>query len=228
MTKTADLAPERLATLEPSATERVRNTVERMVMDGTLAPGRHVNESALALQLQTSRSLIREVCRAMVESGLLVAYPNRGFFVREVSLRDAVELYDIRAALTRLAGAQLAARITPSQLDELRALIEKMDVACANWDVQAFYDLNNIFHDKIIAFCGNRKLQTVHAGLLKELQIFRHHSIVTSDIGASNDQHKAIFQALAAHDPIAAASQMEAHLQRSRLRFLENMSYDAR
>jgi DNA-binding GntR family transcriptional regulator len=228
MTKTADLAPECVPTLEQSATERVRNVVERMVMDGTLAAGRHVNESALALQLQTSRSLIREVCRAMVESGLLVAYPNRGFFVREVSLRDAVELYDIRAALTRLAGAQLAARITPSQLNELRALIEKMDVACANWDVQAFYDLNNIFHDKIIAFCSNRKLQTVHAGLLKELRIFRHHSIVTSDIAASNDQHKAIFQALAAHDPVAAANQMEAHLQRSRLRFLENMSYDAR
>src|SRR5262245_28816248 len=102
MTKAADLAQERAASPDLSATERARSAVERMVMDGTLAPGRHVNESALALQLQASRSVIREVCRALVENGLLVAYPNRGFFVREVSLRDAVELYDIRGALARL------------------------------------------------------------------------------------------------------------------------------
>jgi DNA-binding GntR family transcriptional regulator len=233
MTKTADVTQDHLAhdhdaSPEQSATERARSAVERMVMDGTLAPGRHVNESALALQLQASRSVIREVCRALVENGLLVAYPNRGFFVREVSLRDAVELYDIRGALARLAGAQLAARITPEQLDELRALIDQMDIVCAKWDAQAFYDLNNIFHDKIIAFCGNRKLQAVAAGLLKELRIFRHHSIVNDDISASNAQHKAIFQALATRDPVAAANQMEALVQRSRLRFLENMSYDAR
>ena len=207
---------------EQSAVERARLTIEQMIMDGTLPPGRHVNEFALALQLQASRSLIREVCRAMVESGLLVAFPNRGFFVREVSLREAVELYDIRASLARLAGGQLASRITPPQLAELRALVEKMDMACADWDVEAFYDLNNLFHERILAFCGNLKLQAVNVGLLKELQIFRRNAIVTGDIRESNEQHKAILQAFTAHDVAAAANLMEAHVQQSKLRFFEN------
>jgi DNA-binding GntR family transcriptional regulator len=213
---------------EQTALERARVAIERMVMDGSLPPGRHVNESALALQLQASRSLIREVCRAMVEGGLLVAQPNRGFFVREVSLREAAELYDIRSALARLAGAQLATRITPSQLSELRDLVAKMDVACSKWDVDAFYALNNAFHDKILMFTGNLKLQAVNAGLLKELQIFRRRSIVTGDIRDSNEQHKAILQALADRNPSVAGKRMEDHVQRSKLRFLENVTHDAR
>jgi DNA-binding GntR family transcriptional regulator len=213
---------------EQTALERARDAIERMVMDGSLPPGRHVNESALALQLRASRSLIREVCRAMVESGLLVAQPNRGFFVREVSLREAGELYDIRAVLARLAGARLAARITSAQLRELRDLVQKMDVACAKWDVEAFYTLNNSFHDKILAFSGNLKLQTLHAGLLKELQIFRRNSIVTGDIRESNEQHKAILQALADRNASAAAKRMEEHVQRSKLRFLENITDEVR
>ena len=207
-----------------TALERARDAIERMVRDGSLPPGRHVNESALALQLQASRSLIREVCRAMVESGLLVAQPNRGFFVREVSIREAAELYDIRSSLARLAGAQLAARITSAQLGELRDLVKKMDSACAKWDVEAFYALNNAFHDRILAFCGNLKLQAVIAGLLKELQIFRRHSIVTGDIRESNEQHKAILQALADRNPSTAGKLMEEHVQRSKLRFLETIT----
>jgi DNA-binding GntR family transcriptional regulator len=216
----ADAAPAQ----EQSAVERARIAIERMIMDGVLPPGRHVNESALALQLQASRSLIREVCRAMVESGLLVAFPNRGFFVREMSLREAAELYDIRASLARLAGGQLASRITPAQLDELGELVAKMDAACSSWNVQAFYDLNNAFHDKILAFCGNIKLQTVVAALLKELQIFRRHSIASGDIRESNEQHKAILKAFQARNATAAASLMEAHVQQTKLRFLENVS----
>ena len=211
---------------ELSALDRTRAAIERMVMEGELPPGCHVNESALALQLQASRSLIREICRAMVESGLLTAQPNRGFFVREMSLREAGELYDIRASLARLAGAQLAARITPPQLAELRDLIERMDAACADWDAAAFYTLNNAFHDKILKFSANQRLQSVHASLLKELQIFRRNSIVTGDIRKSNEQHKAIFDALSQHDTLEAANRMEDHVQQSKLRFLENITQE--
>lgn len=207
---------------------RIRDQIERLITDGTLPSGSHVVESALALRLGTSRGLVREACRALVEAGLLVAYPNRGCFVREISLRDAVELYDVRAALGRLAAATLAERVTEPQLAELADLVATMEDACAQRDLQRFHDVNAAFHDRIIVFSGNRRLQSLHAALLKELSISRRRQIFGSGgIAAANAEHREIHAALAAHDPAGAGELMERHLQRAKLRFLEAMSRES-
>lgn len=203
---------------------RIRDQIEALIVDGTLPSGSHVVESALALRLGTSRGLIREACRALVEAGLLVAYPNRGCFVREISLRDAVELYDVRGALGRLAGATLAEHITEPQLAELAQLVAAMEAAGAQRDLQRFHDINAAFHDRIIVFSGNRRLQALHAALLKELSISRRRQIFGGGgIATANAEHREIYAAFAARDPARAGELLERHIRGAKLRFLEAM-----
>jgi DNA-binding GntR family transcriptional regulator len=48
-------------------------------------------------------------------------------FVREISVAEADEIYDVREALDELVGRRLAQRITQPQLKSLKALIKEMD-----------------------------------------------------------------------------------------------------
>lgn len=221
-------APAKKGATKSGMVSQIRDQIEALIVDGTLPSGSHVVESALALRLGTSRGLIREACRALVEAGLLVAYPNRGCFVREISLRDAVELYDVRAALGRLAGATLAEHVTDDQLAELAQLVAGMEAAGAQRDLQRYHDINAAFHDRIIAFSGNRRLQALHAALLKELSISRRRQIFGGGgIATANAEHREIYAAFAARDPARAGELLERHIRSAKLRFLEAMGRES-
>ena len=128
-----------------SLSSAVHDEIERRILSGALRSGQRINENRLAGELGVSRGPIREACRGLVEGGLLTVIVNRGFFVRSITLKDAEDVYDVRASLMRLAGATLAARITPSQMDQLRELVANMDLAEAAEDFDMFYALNREF-----------------------------------------------------------------------------------
>src|ERR1700741_2003521 len=84
---------------EHSLTSLLQAELEKLIFEGTIKVGERVNESILAAQFKTSRGPLREALRALGEQGLIEFERNRGAFVRQVSLGEAEELYDLRAAL---------------------------------------------------------------------------------------------------------------------------------
>jgi DNA-binding GntR family transcriptional regulator len=68
-----------------------------------------------------SRGPVREAFRMLEEAGLVRTEKNRGVFVRDIPIDEAVEIFDLRAAMDELVGRQLAENITPAQLKELAA-----------------------------------------------------------------------------------------------------------
>ncbi len=91
----------------------VQVEIEQLILRGELAVGQHVNESELASRFGTSRGPIREALRALEESRLVRSEKNRGVFVREISVAEADEIYDMREALDELIGRRVAERATP-------------------------------------------------------------------------------------------------------------------
>jgi DNA-binding GntR family transcriptional regulator len=204
-----------------STTSLVRDFIETMIVDGELKAGTHVGETALAARLGVSRGPVREACRALVESGLLVAEANRGFFVRKLSLQDVIGVYDVRASLARLAGRTLASRTSAEQVRQLASLVERMDgcVECA--DADAFYRLNLEFHDLINDYSGNAKLAEIHKMLMRDLRLFRRRGLTADEnLRASNEEHRLILRSVAAQDVEAAGNAMEAHILKGKERFL--------
>ena len=199
----------------------VQDEIEQRVLSGALEPGSRVNENGLAAELGVSRGPIREACRGLVEMGLLFVIVNRGFFVREVTRKEAVDVYDVRASLMRLAGETLASRITETQLAVLDALIADMDRAEAAGEFETFYDLNREFHDRIVDFAENDRLRALCDGLVKELHLYHRRSLLQGGgLNVSNDEHKDILKAFRSRDPARAGAAMERHIQAGKARFL--------
>jgi DNA-binding GntR family transcriptional regulator len=195
--------------------------IERMILEGELERGARINELALAARLGTSRGPLREACRSLAQAGLLETHANRGFFVRKLAHRDVADLYDLRAALSRLAGALLAQRATPDALAWLQTLVDAMDDARRGADFARFQALNAEFHAELVKATGNRRLLEVYDGLVKEMRLTRQRGLVSSAaLESSNAEHRAILDAIAARDAAGAAATMENHILHGKARFL--------
>jgi DNA-binding GntR family transcriptional regulator len=200
-----------------SLTSLVRRELERMIQAGELQGGDRLNENALAAKLGVSRGPVREACRGLEQTGLVEVVVNRGVFVRKLPDAEAAELYDIRAALMRLAGRTLAPRITAGELAHLRQLVEVMDGAARRDDLDAFYPVNIQFHADILRFAGNGRLRATCGAIDREMHLFRRHTLhLPGRMAASNAEHAAIVDALEARDAERAARLMEEHVLVSR------------
>jgi DNA-binding GntR family transcriptional regulator len=195
--------------------------IERLILDGEFERGERINELALSARLNVSRGPLREACRSLAQAGLLETRVNRGFFVRKLAHKEVIDLYDLRAGLMRLAGELVAQRISGRDLDRLNALVAAMDTARDGGDTAQFRDLNAEFHAVVVVAADNRRLQQVYNGLAKELRLFRRRGLASiAAMDASNREHHAIVEAIAARDPAAAGAAMEKHIVQGKARFV--------
>jgi phosphonate utilization transcriptional regulator len=197
----------------------VQSEIEQLILQGELAIGQRVNESELAVRFGTSRGPIREALRALEESGLVRSEKHRGVFVREISVAEADEIYDVREVLDQLIGQRVAERATPAQLADLQAVVAAMDDATATHDIKHYHALNLKFHDLLVAFAGNARLAESYRLLTKELLLFRLRGLQDGGgFAVSNTEHRAIVEAVAARDGARAGQLLRQHAARSRAR----------
>lgn len=194
--------------------------IERMILDGELKAGERLNEQALAARLKVSRGPVREAIRGLERAGLVVTVINQGSYVRQVSAEEALELYEVRVAITGHACAKLARSIAPEQLAALRELVRRMEAAHAAGDAAGYYELNIDFHAALLGFLGNARLLRINDELGHELNLFRRRSLVTAaGMAASNAEHAEIVDAIAAGDAARARTAGEAHILHGMRRF---------
>ncbi len=136
-----------------SLTSVVQQEIERRILQGELAPGAKLIEATLAEMLGVSRGPVREAFRMLEEAGLVRQEKNRGVFVRSIPLDEAIEIFDLRAAMDEVVGRCLAQSITPEQLREVRAMVEAMEKAVKAGAADAYHLLNLEFHDKLVELC---------------------------------------------------------------------------
>src|ERR1700747_2495140 len=98
--------------------EEVYDVLRAELLNGMLNPGDKLRMVELALRFSVSQSVVREGLTRLAEQGLVVATPQRGFRVRELSVEDIVGLTESRVQIESVA---------------LRLAIERGDV---QWETQ--------------------------------------------------------------------------------------------
>jgi phosphonate utilization transcriptional regulator len=197
----------------------VQKELERMILAGELAAGAKLNEASVADTLGVSRGPVREAFRALEESGLVRLEKNRGVFVRQISVAEADEIYEVRAALDEWTGRRLAQTATAENLRELRAFVERMDRAAAKDDVHAYWLLNLEFHDRLVSLAGNGKLLSTYRRLVNELNLFRRQTLAQGGtLPLSTREHRDIVDKIAAGNPAGAGRALYDHVMASRER----------
>ena len=197
----------------------VQKELERMILSGELGAGRKLNEATIAELLGVSRGPVREAFRALEESGLVRLEKNRGVYVRQVSVAEADEIYELRAVLDEFVGRRVAQTATADVIRELAQRVERMEKAAARGDVDTYHHANLAFHDRLVELAGNGKLLAIYRRLVNELNLFRHETLAQAGtLPVSTREHREIVDRIAAGQPAAAGRALHEHVQASRER----------
>ena len=201
----------------------VHGELERMILSGRLAPGEKITELTIAAKLGISRGPLREAFRMLEEAGLVRIAKNRGVFVRDIPVEEAVEIFDLRAVMDELAGRKLAENITTAQLKEIRGTVDAMEKAVKDKDAYHYHLLNLKFHDRLVELAGNSKLTEIYRKLIKELSLFRRLNLEDGWLmPISASEHRLIVKAIASGDANAAGKAMFEHVMDSKARTIEH------
>ena len=209
---------------QPLASE-VQRRIEALILGGVLEPGQRLNEMVLARQLGVSRGPVREAARALERTGLVTVIMNRGAFVRSMGINEVMETYELNAVLFGFAAGRLDAFITAAQAGELRNAVDGMNGTAKAGDPERFFELNIQFHERLVAFAGNRQAEAVYLASTRKLLLRRRSFDRSQNMAASNAQHRAVLDAVLAGGAELARQRAEAHTRAGRERFLAAIDY---
>lgn len=203
-----------------SLTTLVQRELVRRILSGELIPGAKLSEAEIADSFNVSRGPVREAFRALEAEGLVRTEKNRGVFVRQVSVAEADEIYQVRAGLDRTIGHLVAESITPVELVELRELLKKMSQAAKARNVDEYYPLNVRFHERLAELARNRTLLATYRRLVNALHLYRRETLaeVAESFPISTREHADIVEALARRDGERAGRILYEHAMESRQR----------
>jgi phosphonate utilization transcriptional regulator len=205
-----------------SLASAVQQEIERMISTGELGPGDKLTEAFLADRLGVSRGPVREAFRVLEEAGLLQLEKNRGVFVRQIPIEEALEIYELRAMMEAHVGATLAQSASRAQLEELETLIGQMEEAVADGQEARYHALNVSFHERMVSFAGNQKLLALYRKLTRELSLLRLRNLAEhGHLITSIAEHREMLCAIASGDCARAAEALRQHVLMSRERTLQ-------
>ena len=150
----------------------VQQEVERAILAGESAAGQQADRGDVAGRMGVSRGPVREAFRALEESGLVRNEKNRGVFVRDILIDEAVEIFDLRAPWTNSrAGSWPEHHAGAAQGNQGPGRRDGEGGGGAGR--RRVPPAEPRFHDRLVEMAGNRKLTAIYRKLIKELSLFR-------------------------------------------------------
>jgi DNA-binding GntR family transcriptional regulator len=202
----------------------VADQLKQWIYTGELSPGERLNEAALAMRMGTSRGPVREAIRTLSGQGLVTAVVNRGVFVRQFSLREMLETYELRAMMFGFGAEHANEHLSESDKQQFELLLQGMDEACEQEDGGRYYELNLLFHQLIMRLSGNQRAQAAYDEYVKELHIFRRKYFnAPGNMRRSNIEHRQIYEAILKGANVKARSAAEKHVLEGRQRLIRSI-----
>jgi DNA-binding GntR family transcriptional regulator len=205
----------KMVKLRESMRDRIKRVLIERIINGTYKSGDRLVELQIAKELDTSQAPVREALRELEAMGLIESQNYRGTRVRQISLQELQESYQVRAELEALA-ARLAAPKFYADPEPLQAALAALEKAATEENFEEFTQCNTAFHRLIVETSGNSILLRVWDSLAFEIWTRINLVLVgqkTIDLKLLNQEHQAIVDALVQNNGQIAADLLRGHVE---------------
>ena len=183
------------------------------IMKGEFQPNERLIEMDLAQQLGAGRATIRTALARLEQEGLVQRERYRGARVRLVSENEAIEILEARAALESLAIRHAAMNATEDDIAGLRAIVQDLGKHLVTGDLLEYSEINARLHQQLLHIANHAPASRLLDMLKSQNVRFQYRTIlVPGRPQRSHQEHAAIVEAVAAHDPDRAEAAMRLHL----------------
>ncbi len=198
-----------------SLADQVFERLEGEILGGKYQQGDVLTESRLTEDLGVSRTPVREALRRLEQEHIVELSP-RGIVILGVTEKDIQDIYAVRMEIEGMAAARAAESDNAEHLAELREALELQEYYVSRRDAEHIRTMDNRFHELLYRMSRSGVLYDTLLPLHKKAQKFRKASVQNeSRAEQSAREHREIFEAVAAHDAVAAERAMREHVRRA-------------
>jgi DNA-binding GntR family transcriptional regulator len=189
----------------------VARYVRELIISGQLRSGQALSIDALARELDTSTTPVREALLVLRGEGFVTMEPRRGFHVAPLTRQDVEDMFLVQSLLAGELAARATALVTDDLLAELSEIQERMRQADDQADQEQIELLNYEFHRAINLPATSPKL-TWFLGVVVRYVPRVFYSHIPGWHLASLRDHEAVIEALRNRDAEAAREAMRRHI----------------
>ncbi len=193
--------------------DQVYGVLRELIVTGGLNPGAAVDEKAIAVRLQVSRTPVHEAVKKLSDEHLVTVRAQSGTTVAPLDRHEIEQAHVIRRALEAESAHHAAGQVTEAWLNRL-ADIQLLHAAAL--ERRAFVDAiahDDAFHRTVTEISGYPMLWRAIEISKAQLDRCRHAMIPLAGQGeATLSEHAAILAALRRRDREASRAAMRAHL----------------
>lgn len=198
----------------PSIRDTVKRALRSAIISGEMQPGQVYSAPSLGEQFGVSATPIREAMLDLVREGLVVAMPNRGFRVTEVSAHDLAEVTELRLFLEPPAVEKATPLIPETAFAGLREQADEIVAAADRGDLVEYLTADSDFHLAILQYAGNARLLALIQSLRSQTRLFGLSSLFErGHLTESAKEHHAIMDAIEQRDAARARALVHTHIE---------------
>ena len=172
--------------------------LKHKILTGEIVSQTRLMEIDLSEKMNVSRTPIREAIRRLADDGLVKIVPRRGAYVANISIKDMLDVFEVREDMEGFVAELAAQRITDEEKEVLRSISDEYDRAIDNADdKETIIALDEKFHNYIVSCCGNETLSEL-VSYVQELSL-RFRYLYYNDFTlyrATAEQHHMIMNAI--------------------------------
>ena len=209
------------ASTNESLSGRAYDRLLDMILSGTLKAGTLLQEQVLADELQISRTPVREALVKLEAENLVKRHVGRLLVVREMPVREFMEILRVRLVLETEAITHACKRVSDAELAEHRSVLETLlSRRKPDADRQARED--DALHGMFVDACDNAVLADLVRGLRRRTRIFNLKSLPERYVPGCKE-HLDIVAALERRDEDKARRMLAVHLENVRQSILKRL-----
>ncbi len=196
----------------PTST-RVYNILREKAINYSLRPGEHVNELALASELNVSRTPVRDALNRLVREGLMTFVPNKGFFLRPLDIEQICSLFEIRSALEILSVRLCSQRAQDEEIDAMIAEWGAVKRNRGNLTTHQLVRRDEVFHERLADCTANKELSRLLRDINSRIRIVRLVAMEPPQVRRITfHEHDGILTAIRDRDEAKAIERMQTHI----------------
>ncbi len=202
--------------------DTVYQGLREAILSGHYGKTRRLAEEEVAAELGVSRTPVREAFRKLELEGLVRYEPGRGITVTYLNTSAMLEIYSLMVALEGMAARLAAERITETDCQRLKGLLDDLEAAQNAGDAEAISHRHHAMNDDIFAMSGNSRLQDL-LHLYYEYIDRTGSSSWEGRLWQIQEEHRALVGAICRGDGQAAEQIMRTHVEHSRAAYVSRM-----
>lgn len=217
-----------MGTRKTPLTEEAYKLIKDMIINMYMRPGEVLIAQQLVLQLNISRTPIREALVKLAQEGLVQPTESGKFQVSYITQSAIVELYDVRGALELLALQHVFGSFNEQDIVLMEENLDTLYKSYKSNDSTAFFKCDNDFHDFWITKYNNQIVKNFMSQLTDQQKRIRYITMyVQNRMYNTLEEHRNILDSIKAKDYKATAQAITLHLQNVKQDILDYIDQNA-